>query len=70
MLIILQIIDTDSGKVCGQNDTSFQSDGSFSKFRVMFKEPVEIHANTSYTACATLKVCRVEYGDGDDDRKA
>lgn len=40
----------------GQNDTSFQCDGTNSTFRVMFKEPVEILPNTSYTACATLKV--------------
>ena len=40
----------------GANDTSFQCDGSNSTFRVMFKEPVEILPNTSYTACSTLKV--------------
>jgi len=38
------------------NDTSFQCDGSNSTFRVMFKEPVEILPNVSYTACVTLKV--------------
>ena len=32
------------------------SDGSKSTFRVMFKEPIEVQANTGYTACATLKV--------------
>ena len=52
----LQIIHTDTGKVCGANDSSFQCDGSTSTFRVMFKEPVEIQPNTNYTACATLKV--------------
>jgi len=52
----LQVIHTASGKVCGSNDTSFSCDGSNYTFRVMFKEPVEIHPNTSYTASATLKV--------------
>lgn len=41
----------------GSNDTSFQCDGTTSTFRVMFKEPVEILPNTSFVACATLKVC-------------
>lgn len=40
----------------GTNETSFQCDGSPSTFRVMFKEPVEIQANTNYTASVTLKV--------------
>jgi BTB/POZ domain-containing protein 1/2 len=52
----LQVIHTSSGKVCGSNNTSFSCDGSNYTFRVMFKEPVEIHPNTSYTASATLKV--------------
>ena len=52
----LQVIHTASGKVCGSNDTSFSCDGSNYTFRVMFKEPVEIHPNTSYTASTTLKV--------------
>ena len=39
-----------------QNDTSFQCDGTTQTFRVMFKEPVEVHATYNYTACATLKV--------------
>jgi len=60
--VSIQVIDTDSGKVCGQNDTSFQSDGSTSTFRVMFKEPVEIQPNTSYTACSTLKGPDSYYG--------
>ena len=62
-LVFFQILQSDNGKVVGANDTSFQCDGSNSTFRVMFKEPVEILPNTSYTACATLKVklgCQVE----------
>ena len=47
----------DSTKVMGSNDPTFQCDGTTSTFRVMFKEPVEILPNTSYIACATLKVC-------------
>lgn len=54
--VTLQVIHTASGKVCGSNNTSFSCDGSNYTFRVMFKEPVEIHPNTSYTASATLKV--------------
>lgn len=51
-----QMIHTDSGATCGANDTNFLSDGTTSTFRVLFKEPVEIQPNQSYTACATLKV--------------
>lgn len=52
----LQVIHTASGNVCGSNSTSFSCDGNSYTFRVMFKEPVEIQPNTSYTASATLKV--------------
>lgn len=58
----LQVIHTASGKVCGSNNTSFSCDGSNFTFRVMFKEPVEIHPNTSYTASATLKGPDSHYG--------
>ncbi|KDR10233.1 BTB/POZ domain-containing protein 1-like isoform X2 [Zootermopsis nevadensis] len=58
----LQVIHTSSGKVCGSNNTSFSCDGSNYTFRVMFKEPVEIHPNTSYTASATLKGPDSHYG--------
>lgn len=60
--VTLQVIHTASGKVCGSNDTSFSCDGSNYTFRVMFKEPVEIHPNTSYTASATLKGPDSHYG--------
>jgi hypothetical protein len=50
------MIHTDTGQTLGSNDSSFLSDGSKSTFRVMFKEPIEVQANSSYTACATLKV--------------
>ena len=56
MFCVFQILQSDNAKSVGYNDTSFQCDGSNSTFRVMFKEPVEILPNTSYTACATLKV--------------
>lgn len=59
-LIIMQIIHTDSNTVLGQNDTGFSCDGSANTFRVMFKEPVEILPNVSYTACATLKVWKLK----------
>lgn len=55
-LFILQVIQSDSLKVMGQNDPTFLCDGTNNTFRVMFKEPVEILPNISYTACATLKV--------------
>lgn len=58
----IQILQSDNGKVIGVNDTSFQCDGSNSTFRVMFKEPVEILPNVSYTACATLKGPDSYYG--------
>ena len=58
-IFVLKILQSDNGKVIGVNDTSFQCDGSNSTFRVMFKEPVEILPNVSYTACSTLKVCIV-----------
>jgi len=54
--LVLQILHADTVQVCGTNDTGFVCDGTKSTFRVLFKEPVEIHANTSYIACATLKV--------------
>lgn len=54
--MLSQILLADSSSVCGANDTGFVCDGSKSTFRVLFKEPVEIQANTSYIACATLKV--------------
>ncbi|WAR00321.1 BTBD2-like protein [Mya arenaria] len=58
----IQILQSDNGKVMGLNDTSFQCDGSNSTFRVMFKEPVEILPNVSYTACVTLKGPDSYYG--------
>lgn len=58
----LQVIHTASGNVCGSNSTSFSCDGNSYTFRVMFKEPVEIQPNTSYTASATLKGPDSHYG--------
>lgn len=53
---VLQILESDKRITLGQNDTGFNCDGTANTFRVMFKEPVEILPNVSYTACATLKV--------------
>jgi len=67
LCLMLQILHADTCQVCAVNDTGFVCDGSKSTFRVLFKEPVEIQANTSYIACATLKViaashlCTVQY---------
>ena len=60
--VTIQIIATDTNKICGHNDTAFSSDGSDSTFRVMFKEPVEILSGVNYTACATLKGPDSHYG--------
>ncbi|XP_030232981.1 BTB/POZ domain-containing protein 1 isoform X2 [Gadus morhua] len=57
-----QIIESDKSQTLGQNDTGFSCDGTASTFRVMFKEPVEILPNVSYTACATLKGPDSHYG--------
>lgn len=51
-----QIIESDKSLTLATNDTGFSCDGTANTFRVMFKEPVEILPNVSYTACATLKV--------------
>ena len=54
--VTIQIIHTSSERLLGSNEVSFNSDGSQSTFRVMFKEPIEVQPNTNYTASATLKV--------------
>lgn len=56
--LVHQILESDRRITLGQNDTGFSCDGTATTFRVMFKEPVEILPNVSYTACATLKVSR------------
>jgi len=60
--VTIQITHTGSGRLLGSNELSFQSDGSNSTFRVMFKEPIEIQPNTNYTASATLKGLDSHYG--------
>lgn len=54
--VLLQLIHTATGKLCGSTATGFTCDGSNYTFRVPFKDPVEIQPNTSYIAAATLKV--------------
>ncbi|KAH9370456.1 hypothetical protein HPB48_000298 [Haemaphysalis longicornis] len=51
----IQLVQTGTGQVLGSHDTSFNSDGSPARFRVLFKSPVEVAPNVNYTACATLK---------------
>ncbi|KAM6949822.1 BTB/POZ domain-containing protein 1-like isoform 2-T2 [Lycodopsis pacificus] len=58
----IQILESDKRITLGQNDTGFNCDGTANTFRVMFKEPVEIQPNVSYTACATLKGPDSHYG--------
>ncbi|GAB6020852.1 BTB/POZ domain-containing protein 2 [Chamberlinius hualienensis] len=60
--VLIQILHTGTGKVLGSNDVVFTCDGSSSTFRVMFKEPIEIQPNTSYTASATLRGQDSHYG--------
>ena len=60
--VTIQILATDTGKICGHNETAFSSDGSDSTFRVMFKEPVEILSSVSYTASASLRGPDSHYG--------
>ncbi|KAL1007509.1 hypothetical protein UPYG_G00087760 [Umbra pygmaea] len=58
----IQIIESDKSLTLATNDTGFNCDGTANTFRVMFKEPVEILPNVSYTACATLKGPDSNYG--------
>ncbi|CAG0886152.1 unnamed protein product [Darwinula stevensoni] len=58
----IQLIHTVSGRVLGDNDTSFSCDGTQMTFRVMFMEPIEILPNTNYTASATLRGPDSHYG--------
>ncbi|XP_028811698.1 BTB/POZ domain-containing protein 1-like isoform X2 [Denticeps clupeoides] len=60
--VSIQILESDRNQTLGQNETGFNCDGTASTFRVMFKEPVEILPNISYTACATLKGPDSHYG--------
>ena len=60
--VTIQVIQSETGKICGHNDTAFSSDGSDNTFRVMFKEPIEIFPGVGYTASATLKGPDSHYG--------
>uniref|UniRef100_A0A8C4TFL0 BTB domain containing 1 n=1 Tax=Erpetoichthys calabaricus TaxID=27687 RepID=A0A8C4TFL0_ERPCA len=60
--LFFKIIESDKNQTLGQNDTGFSCDGTANTFRVMFKEPIEILPNISYTACATLKGPDSHYG--------
>jgi BTB/POZ domain-containing protein 1/2 len=60
--VTIQLIESETSKVCGNNDTAYNSDGTESSFRVMFKEPVEVLPNVSYTANATLRGPDSHYG--------
>lgn len=58
----MQILNTETGSVCGENDTAFSCDGSQGIFRVMFKEPIELSPVVTYVASATLKGADSYYG--------
>ncbi|KAL3193300.1 hypothetical protein MRX96_046814 [Rhipicephalus microplus] len=49
------------GKALAQCDTRFHSDGSSSTFRVYFDHPVQIEADTYYTASAVLEGSELSY---------
>lgn len=55
--VLIELIHTASGKIIATNATSFSCDGSNYTYRLTFKEPAEIIANTIYTASAKFKVC-------------
>ncbi|CAN8000668.1 unnamed protein product, partial [Ixodes hexagonus] len=49
------------GKALAHCDTRFHSDGSSSTFRVYFEHPVQIEADTYYTASAVLEGSELSY---------
>ncbi|CAF0758042.1 unnamed protein product [Didymodactylos carnosus] len=51
----IQLLNSESGIIIGQNESVFMSDGSTSTFRVLFKEPLEIQPHEYYVASAKLK---------------
>jgi len=55
----VEIIHTVSGRVVASNHVTYSTDGFNYTFRVMFKQPVEIMANSSYIASVTIKVCNL-----------
>jgi len=62
--VTIQLTESETAKVCGSNDTAFNSDGTENTFRVMFKDPVEVLPNVCYTANATLRGPDSHYGTG------
>jgi BTB/POZ domain-containing protein 1/2 len=58
----MQVINTETGLVCGENDTAFSCDGTPNIFRVMFSEPIELAPGIIYVASATLKGADSYYG--------
>ncbi|XP_055355103.1 BTB/POZ domain-containing protein 1-like [Paramacrobiotus metropolitanus] len=60
--VSLQIILSSNQRVVAQHDNTFSSDGTEAVFRVMFKKPVEIMAQTHYTISACLKGPDSHYG--------
>ncbi|XP_043271755.1 BTB/POZ domain-containing protein 1-like [Venturia canescens] len=60
--VLIELIHTASGKIIATNATSFSCDGSNYTYRLTFKEPVEIIANTIYTASAKFKGPDSHYG--------
>ncbi|KAF7996341.1 hypothetical protein HCN44_001973 [Aphidius gifuensis] len=60
--VTIELTHTASSKIIASHLTSFSCDGSNYTYRLMFKEPIEIIANTIYTASATFKGPDSYYG--------
>jgi BTB/POZ domain-containing protein 1/2 len=58
----IQVSQTSQNTVIGHHSDSFCSDGSKSTFKVMFKEPIEVLPEVTYTASATLRGPDSHYG--------
>ncbi|ESO11618.1 hypothetical protein HELRODRAFT_156237 [Helobdella robusta] len=58
----IQLMHSDFRSVCGENDVVYSSQGNTETIKVMFKEPIEISPNVSYTACATIQGPDSYYG--------
>lgn len=60
--VTIDLTHTASSKIIASHLTSFSCDGSNYTYRLMFKEPIEVIANTIYTASATFKGPDSYYG--------
>jgi hypothetical protein len=54
--VTISLMRTGATKSLASLETTLVSDGATTPYRILFKEPVEVMPNVSYTACAALKV--------------